>query len=121
MRFLFGRPIIRRYRAIRIEVLLKYGHDFSVDYWAIGVLIYELTQGEPPFKSPKYIMKVSFWGLAKRQFIFIHELLCDVMARLLKIKTKYLIRRPSFGSLLWNLSQNLSTAIVVKIINRSNV
>ena len=39
------------------EVLLKYGHDFSVDYWAIGVLIYELTQGEPPFKSPKYIMK----------------------------------------------------------------
>ena len=41
------------------EVLLKYGHDFSVDYWAIGVLIYELTQGEPPFKSPKYIMKVN--------------------------------------------------------------
>ena len=33
------------------EVLLKYGHDFSVDYWAIGVLIYELTQGEPPFKE----------------------------------------------------------------------
>jgi len=39
------------------EVLLKYGHDFSVDYWALGVLIYELTMGEPPFKSPKYIMK----------------------------------------------------------------
>jgi len=39
------------------EVLLKYGHDFSVDYWALGVLIYELTMGEPPFKSPKFIMK----------------------------------------------------------------
>jgi cGMP-dependent protein kinase len=31
------------------EVILNGGHDWAVDYWALGVLIYEMTAGTPPF------------------------------------------------------------------------
>ena len=33
------------------EMLLKKGYDTRVDIWAIGVLIFELMVGRPPFKS----------------------------------------------------------------------
>lgn len=33
------------------EVILNEGHDIGVDYWALGVLIYEMTSGAPPFYS----------------------------------------------------------------------
>ena len=33
------------------EMLLKKGYDTRVDIWAIGVLIFELIVGRPPFKS----------------------------------------------------------------------
>ncbi|CAH1131100.1 unnamed protein product [Ceutorhynchus assimilis] len=33
------------------EVILVRGHDKAVDYWAIGVLIYELLAGKTPFRS----------------------------------------------------------------------
>ncbi len=31
------------------EVILNEGHDWAVDYWALGVLIFEMTAGSPPF------------------------------------------------------------------------
>lgn len=31
------------------EVILNEGHDWAVDYWGLGVLIYEMTAGSPPF------------------------------------------------------------------------
>ena len=31
------------------EVILNEGHDWAVDYWALGVLIFEMTAGTPPF------------------------------------------------------------------------
>ena len=33
------------------EIILNEGHDWAVDYWAFGVLIYEMTAGTPPFYS----------------------------------------------------------------------
>lgn len=31
------------------EVLLNEGHGLAVDWWALGVLLYEITVGKPPF------------------------------------------------------------------------
>jgi len=39
------------------ELFMKSGHDFAVDYWALGILLYELIQGEPPFTDPKQTIR----------------------------------------------------------------
>lgn len=34
------------------EVLRGTGHDFAVDYWCLGIFIFELVHGRVPFYSP---------------------------------------------------------------------
>ena len=33
------------------EVLAEAGHDTMSDWWALGIVLYELSVGEPPFNS----------------------------------------------------------------------
>ena len=33
------------------EVILRRGHDCSVDYWSLGIIVYEMVCGETPFQA----------------------------------------------------------------------
>ena len=33
------------------EIILKEGHNNSADWWSLGILIYEMLAGVPPFNS----------------------------------------------------------------------
>ena len=40
------------------EIVLNDGHDWAVDYWALGVFLFEMTSGMEPFAA-KNPMEVS--------------------------------------------------------------
>lgn len=40
---------ITQYNRTRIEIIRGTGHDWAVDYWGLGVFLFELTNGCAPF------------------------------------------------------------------------
>mmetsp|Transcript_4036 Transcript_4036/g.5950 ORF Transcript_4036/g.5950 Transcript_4036/m.5950 type:complete len:357 (-) Transcript_4036:224-1294(-) len=52
------------------EVIHSIGHHYGVDWWALGVLIFEMLAGFPPFydEQPFYIYQKIVAGIGKVQF-----------------------------------------------------
>ena len=67
------------------EIILNEGHDLAVDYWALGVLIYEMVTGIPPFYStdPMEVYEKILMGAPSIPSTFSKNL-TDLVKKLLK-------------------------------------
>jgi len=70
------------------EIILSKGHDKGVDYWAFGVLIYEMLVGRSPFYSHGTDQVSLFKRIVQVKYSFprgglVHELAQDLIQRLI--------------------------------------
>jgi len=70
------------------EIILSKGHDKGVDYWAYGVLIYEMLVGRSPFYSYGTDQVSLFKRIVQVKYSFppggmVHELAQDLIQRLI--------------------------------------
>lgn len=67
------------------EIILNEGHDLAVDYWALGVLIYEMVVGAPPFyaEDPMEVYEKILSGNPSMPSFFTRNL-SDLIKKLLR-------------------------------------
>ena len=82
------------------EVLYGTGHSYEVDIWAIGVIIYTLLIGKPPFETRE--VKTTYTKIKKADFSF--PIISKISVAAKNIIKKILIldpkKRPSLNDLL---------------------
>ncbi|KAL9183930.1 hypothetical protein ACHAXT_002016 [Thalassiosira profunda] len=81
------------------EIVLNDGHDWAVDYWALGVFLFEMTSGKEPFaaKKPMEVYKQIVSGHVNIPSFFSHNL-SDLIVKLLNTsKSKRLGRTMGGG------------------------
>jgi len=81
------------------EIVLNDGHDWAVDYWALGVFLFEMTSGREPFeaKNPMEVYKQIVSGYVEIPSYF-SPALSDLITKLLNTsKSKRLGRTMGGG------------------------
>ncbi|XP_001942942.1 serine/threonine-protein kinase Aurora-2 [Acyrthosiphon pisum] len=69
------------------EMVSGNSHDKSVDVWSVGVLLYEILVGKPPFEASTY--EETYKRILNAQYIFpqhVAPLARDLISRLLRVK-----------------------------------
>ncbi|XP_063225444.1 cGMP-dependent protein kinase, isozyme 1-like isoform X2 [Bacillus rossius redtenbacheri] len=67
------------------EIILGKGHDRAVDYWALGVLVYELLYGGPPFRGNDHLKTYSLIIKGIDVVKFPHEISRDAKSLIRKL------------------------------------
>jgi protein kinase A len=70
------------------EIILHMGHNKGVDYWSLGVVIYEMLLGRTPFYSPGLDQKSLYYRIVHGKYAFpqggrVHQDAQDLIQRLL--------------------------------------
>mmetsp|Transcript_7801 Transcript_7801/g.8272 ORF Transcript_7801/g.8272 Transcript_7801/m.8272 type:complete len:775 (-) Transcript_7801:268-2592(-) len=102
------------------EIILNEGHDIAVDYWALGVLIYEMVTGWPPFYADEPMKTYEKIVACAVSFpVYITRQLSDLVSKLLTTQPgkrlgnlkggiNDIMKHKWFGSFDWNGLDSLS-------------
>jgi len=95
------------------EIIRGRGHDWGVDYWGLGVFLFEITHGYPPFYAPdptntaRKIIRGVFStpaNFSENLTDLISKLLCEQMKRLGRTQggAAEIIKHPWFSGFDWD-------------------
>ena len=93
------------------EVINSSGHSYEVDIWAIGIIIYTLLVGKPPFETRD--VKTTYGKIRKAEFVFpenckISSFAKNLIRKILVVEAK---SRPSLNDILFDDFFNQGIAI----------
>ena len=105
------------------EIILNEGHDCAVDYWALGVLIYEMVTGWPPFYADEPMKTYEKIVACSISFpVYITRQMSDIVSKLLATQPgrrlgnlkggiNDIMKHKWFGSFDWAGLEDFSVAV----------